>query len=224
MPTLVPFLEDLNSRFTRQFEQIIADAGYESEENYAYLKKMGQKAFIKPAHYEQAKTRKYKSQMGQRENMTYDEEIDTYTCANEKLLKPIETKIRKSKSGYEREVTIYEGEDCNDCPLRAKCTRAKLGNNKRLEVSKKMIKYRAESETTIKSEEGIILRKNRSIQVEGAFGVLKQDYGFRKFLSRGKLMILIELLLLCMGYNIQKLHNKIQGKRLGHQLHSEYVV
>ena len=27
---------------------------------------------------------------------------------------------------------------------------------------------------------------NRSIQVEGAFGVLKQDYGFGRFLTRGK--------------------------------------
>ncbi|HBI6984714.1 TPA: hypothetical protein K8N09_002740, partial [Clostridium perfringens] len=27
----------------------------------------------------------------------------------------------------------------------------------------------------------MLLRKNRSIQVEGAFGVIKQDYGFRRF-------------------------------------------
>jgi len=26
---------------------------------------------------------------------------------------------------------------------------------------------------------------NRSIQVEGVFGVLKEDYGFRRFLTRG---------------------------------------
>ena len=36
------------------------------------------------------------------------------------------------------------------------------------------------------TDKGILLRMNRSIQVEGAFGVLKQDYGFGRFLTRGK--------------------------------------
>ena len=88
-----------------------------------------------------------------------------------------------------------------------------------MEVSKKMLWLRTESLKNIQSEEGILLRKNRSIQVEGAFGVLKQDYGFRKFLTRGKIQVTVELLLLCFGYNVQKLHNKIQSHRCGQQLH-----
>ncbi len=48
---------------------------------------------------------------------------------------------------------------------------------------------------------------NRSIQAEGAFGVLKNDYGFQRFLLRGKTKVkLLEILLLCLGYNINKLH------------------
>ena len=31
---------------------------------------------------------------------------------------------------------------------------------------------------------GILLRMNRSIQAEGTFGIIKQDYGFRQFLLR----------------------------------------
>jgi len=38
---------------------------------------------------------------------------------------------------------------------------------------------------------------NRSIQVERTFGVLKQDYGFRRFLTRGKENVEVEMLLLC---------------------------
>ena len=60
---------------------------------------------------------------------------------------------------------------------------------------------------------------NRLIQVEGAFGVLKQDYGFTRFLTRGKMNVKIEFFLLCMGYNINKLHAKIQGDRLQKHLH-----
>jgi len=49
---------------------------------------------------------------------------------------------------------------------------------------------------------------NRSIQVEGVFGVLKQDYAFRRFLLRGKKNVLVEFTLLAFAYNIQKLFNK----------------
>ena len=55
---------------------------------------------------------------------------------------------------------------------------------------------------------------NRSIQVEGAFGVLKYDYDFQRFLLRGKTKVKLEILLLCLGYNINKLHAKIQDGRL----------
>lgn len=55
---------------------------------------------------------------------------------------------------------------------------------------------------------------NRRIQVEGAFGALKWDCGIRRFLTCGKINIKIEFLLLSLGYNINKLHTKIQRERL----------
>ena len=69
------------------------------------------------------------------------------------------------------------------------------------------------------SQKGIRYRINRSIQVEGAFGVLKNDYGFDRFLTCGKINVKIEFLLLSMGYNINKLHAKIQDGRLQSHLH-----
>lgn len=39
----------------------------------------------------------------------------------------------------------------------------------------------------ILTERGILLRVNRSIQVEGAFGVLKSDYKFSHFLTYMKI-------------------------------------
>ncbi len=62
----------------------------------------------------------------------------------------------------------------------------------------------------MRSEKGILYRMNRSIQVEGAVGVLKNDYEFQRFLLRGKTKVKLEILLLCMGYNLNKLHAKIQ--------------
>ena len=67
----------------------------------------------------------------------------------------------------------------------------------------------------ITSEEGILLRVNRSIQVEGAFGVLKQDFGFRRFLTRGKKNIETQFFLLAFAFNINKLYNKKKYGRIG---------
>jgi len=91
--------------------------------------------------------------------------------------------------------------------------------SKNLHVSKTFLRQRQEMQVRIQSEEGILLRANRSIQVEGAFGVLKEDMGFRRFLMRGKVKVQIEFVLLCMGYNLNKFHNKIQSGRCGTFLH-----
>ena len=64
------------------------------------------------------------------------------------------------------------------------------------------------------SEDGIRLRVNRSIQVEGAFGQIKEDYSYKRILRRGKEAVYKELLFLAFGFDIRKLHNRIQGGRL----------
>jgi hypothetical protein len=120
--------------------------------------------------------------------------------------------------------TVYACTECAGCPYKAQCIKGKSKTpleerSKNLYVSKTFLRQRQEMQARIQSEEGVLLRINRSIQVEGAFGVLKQDMGFRRFLLRGKGKVQTELLLLCMGYNLNKLHNKIQSGRCGTYLH-----
>ena len=55
-----------------------------------------------------------------------------------------------------------------------------------MHVYKLFIDKRNNSLTNIIIPKGILLRINRSIQVEGAFGVMKEYHGFRRFLTRGK--------------------------------------
>ena len=68
----------------------------------------------------------------------------------------------------------------------------------------------------INTKQEILLR---SIQVEGAFRVLKEDMGFRRFLTRGTTNVRTEIIILCLAYNIQKLHNKTIANRQGQFLH-----
>lgn len=151
-----------------------------------------------------------------RENIPYDAEKDEYTCPNGKKLKAVHTGKRKSASGFEFEITYYECNGCRDCPMKKKCTRAK--ENRQMSLSKTFLRQREESRQRITSPTGILLRINRSIQSEGAFGVIKEDYGFRRFLLRGNKKIRTEVLIVAIGFNINKLHNRIQANRTGIQL------
>jgi hypothetical protein len=91
---------------------------------------------------------------------------------------------------------------------------------KNLETSKLFNLLRKEDLERIISREGCELRMNRSIQAEGSFAEIKQDMGFRRFMSKGKQNILAESILLAMAHNINKLHNKIQSGRTGTHLFS----
>jgi len=216
--TMKPMLDKIlqyNSDVT--IKRFIADAGYESEENYSYLAEKGIDFYIKPKTYEQQKKHSFKEDIGKRENMIYNAETDEYTCHNRKQLKAVGTFNKESTTGYVSEVTVYECEGCNACPYKDKCTKAE--GNKRMEVSKVLVEHRQKSYENITSETGILLRVNRSIQSEGAFGVLKEDRQFSRFLTRGKPNVLTEILLLCFGYNVNKLHAKIQSERCGKDLH-----
>lgn len=224
--TLIPFLDSIKGHLNYTYKNIVADSGYESEENYIYLEENNQLAFIKPSNYEISKTRKYKTDISRKENMSYDKENDFYICSNGKKLVVKGTKISKSKTGYRSEKTCYTCEDCSRCTLKSKCIK---GNNsktlleertKHLEISKKFQQKRDEDLARILSDEGTELRMNRSIQAEGAFGEIKQDMGFRRFLCRGKKNILAECILLGLAHNVNKLHNKIQSERCSSYLYS----
>ena len=108
---------------------------------------------------------------------------------NQKKLRKTKVTYRTSATGHRSEITVYECEDCSDCPFKERCTRAK--GNRRLMVPKRFIEQRQKSLENISTDKGIRLRVNRSIQVEGAFGVLKTDYGFTRFLTRGKTSVTV---------------------------------
>ena len=217
--TFIPMLDKISGSYNRRHKNVSADAGYESEENYTYLKKHGHTSYIKPQNYEQRKKRAYALQIGRKENMTHDEAADIYTCTSGKRLNHIYDTKRKSQSGYVSTVAIYQCEDCSGCERRALCTQAQVGKNKQLQVSRLFEQYRQESLANIITEFGTQLRVNRSIQAEGAFGVLKEDYEFRRFLMRGKKNVTVEIYLLCLAYNLNKLHKNIQNGRLKFRLH-----
>ena len=159
--TLKPFLRRLEGFHRARYEDVVADAGYESLENDLYLDATGQACFIKPTNYDQKKSKKFQKQTGRIENMTYGPEQPKQLCLHK---------------------TFWE--------------------------------KRAETTQRITFQRGIHLRLCRSIQVEGAFALLKNDFGFRRFLTRGRANIRSELFLLAIAFDLKKLWIKREHGRL----------
>lgn len=212
--TFIPFLKRIRAHTNRKFEQIIADAGYESSENYLYLQENGQKCFIKPQNYEISKTRKYKTNPYAVENMEYDAKRDAYICPDGRRLKFKRESIKTTANGYSIATRYYSNDTCGRCPHKEKCHRSK-NRYRTIQVNQVLSEHRPKALEALTSEEGALLRMNRSIQVEGVFGVLKEDYGFRRFLTRGKKNIETQFFLLAFALNIEKLCNRTKKGRIG---------
>ena len=219
--TLIPFVAKIR-RNGWEFERVVVDAGYESEENYCYFEQpwIHSRLLVKPTNHEQKKSRKYKADISRRENMSYDANLDAYTCANGKQLTVSGVRHTRSSSGFPIETTVYTCAECKGCPLKDKCIKGKSKipmdeRSKNIYVSKRFQEQRAKMETQVDTKMGKLLRVNRSIQAEGTFAMTKEDMKFRRLLLRGTAKVAAEWTLMSMAYNILKLFHKARTGRLG---------
>lgn len=197
-------LEKFRKHMGEYPETLIADAGYGSEENYAYLEERKIAAYVKyqSFHYEQKRNHKRKSPY-RVENMAYDAETDQYTCPQGKKLNYIYSKEVRSENGYLSERRVYECEDCSACPVKAACTRSK--NNRCVYRGEKLIRLRQGAHERLMSPRGVKHRRKRGIEVEAVYGQIKQNMGFRRFMLRGLDKVSTEWGILCMAHNLSKM-------------------
>ena len=64
--------------------------------------------------------------------------------------------------------------------------------------------YKEYARDNLLSPKGIEIRINRSIQVEGTFGQLKQNMHYTRIRRRGIKKVSCEIMLMCLGRNIRK--------------------
>ena len=84
-----------------------------------------------------------------------------------------------------------------------KCKRTP--KNRTVRINEELTRMHRE---VLESIRGALLRVNRSIQAEGAFGIMKQDRRCRRIVRRGRNSVRVEILLVCIGYNLYKHYNK----------------
>lgn len=187
-------------------KSIVADAGYGSEENYAWLESEKVDAYVKHNEFfRECKNKKWKEDEMRPANWPYNEKTDTYTCPEGRLLMFVSERKSVSDLGYESLGRLYQSKDCSGCVKRKQCTKSKdPGFRKRIEINPTKRAYKERASELLHTEEGSRLRKKRSIDVETVFGDIKQNHGFTRFLLRGLEKVTMEFRLVAMGHNIRK--------------------
>ncbi len=188
-------------------QNISADAGYGSEENYVYLEehKLGNYVKYNTFHREQQKHRDPKlirKAIFRSENLPYDQAKDEFICPANQRLTYRYTGHEKSENGYRIEVRHYEASSCNTCPLKSECTQAK--DNRHMRVSFRLQRFREQAKTNLLSEQGKVLRVQRNVEVETFFGQVKHNMHFRRFSLRGLEKVKTEWGLICIAHNLRK--------------------
>jgi transposase len=196
-------LEQLHSRIGKLPQNIIGDAAYGSEENYAYLTDQSSIAYLKYTGYYNEQTRQYKENRFLRENFPYDPPTDSFTCPNGKQLiqKSKTTEIRSS--GYERTTLLYESTDCRGCSLAKSCKKPDQ-DRRQFSFSPAWDKYKKQARERLSTETGCELRKQRSVDVESSFGDIKYNQGYNRFRLRGLKKVNIEWGLIAISHNLRK--------------------
>jgi hypothetical protein len=110
---------------------------------------------------------------------------------------------RITENGYEQNHSIYQAQNCNGCPLRGLCHNG--SGARKIQINHRLQQLKAKAREKLTSEEGIKHRKRRPADVEAVFGNIKGNYGFKRFMLRGKSKVEIEAGLLAIAHNIRKM-------------------
>jgi hypothetical protein len=135
----------------------------------------------------------------------YNENEDKYTCPNNKKLHLIRKGEKKNGKLCDR----YRCNDCDECPIKDKCTTSKVGRMVYRSVSQSWIDQYKE---WVQKPENLEKLKKRQTIVEHPFGTIKMIMGKYCFLLRKIPKVQIEVDIYSTVYNLKRLTNieKIQ--------------
>lgn len=181
-------------------ENLTADAGYGSEENYQSLEERDIKAFVKYNYFDKEQNEKNRNPFVA-DNLYYDAGSDTCICPIGQPMRYIGDSKRRTVTGFLQIHRKYQAQNCEGCPMRGPCFKAQ--GNRIIQRSPNLVRYKQKVRELLTSDEGIEKRKQRW-QVEAVFGNLKQNKGFRRFNLRGLEKVNIEVGLLAIAHNLMR--------------------
>jgi len=210
--TLKHHLESFEQLHNKQCQTVVADAGYGSEENYEFLEQNGIEAFVKYNYFHVEQKRKIKNNIFLLQNLYYNKEQDYFVCPMGQHLTKKGVGTRISDNGYKSNVSYYQATNCNGCPLRGQCHKAK--GNRTLEVNFRLKELKQKAKELLMSEIGLYYRSRRPVEPEAVFGQLKFNNKFNRFMLRGLSQVNIEFGLMAIGHNLRKMAAKVASSSL----------
>lgn len=146
--TLEPHLKGFANAYKKQSNQVIADASYESQENYQLLEKKQVNFFIPYNMYRIEQTRKHKKNLFHAQNLFYNAEQDFLVCPMGQKTTKIYIKKSKTTTGFLQHHSI----NCEGCPIRGQCFKAQ--GNRTIEINHNLQKLKIKARENLESESG----------------------------------------------------------------------
>ena len=211
MDCFQPMMEGFARRYGHYPRYPLADAGYGSFNNYLFCQEHGIEKYMKFTMYEkESKDKKYRNDPYRAVNFEIDQ--DGYMlCPNGKRFNYLRTEPVKGNQ-FGRTEEYYQCESCDGCTHRVCCH--KSSQNRIIRLNEELTRFHDEVLENLNSVHGALLRMNRSIQSEGAFGGIKWNRGYKRLRRRGIESVLLEIGLISCGFNLHKYHLKKQTTQL----------
>lgn len=201
--TFIPYVTSFRERYGRQSDEICADSGYGSEQNYAFMDGAGITPYVKYNLFHAEDKRSRRNNPFLVGNLYYNAIDNYYVCPMGQRMDHIGDFKTKSDLGYVSVVSRYRAQNCKGCPLRGMCYKG-ASDRRIIEVNHQNNAYRAEAKRLLTSERGLYHRSNRPIEPEAVFGNIKFNHGFKRFRLKSNTKVNIEFGLVAVAHNIRK--------------------
>ena len=198
---LQDIIERLHPRLQKEgliFRNCVADTGYSSGENYAYLEKKGLLSYIPP----------HGTYKGGPDGFTYQEENDSWLCSQGKSIPFVKVFYEKKNQTKKKEYRASK-HICKDCPIRSECL--KSSQEKRFTITYYKDEYNR-GIARVNSKRGRYMKSKRQSTVEPVFGSLTQFFGMRKVNTKGIKQANKVMLMSATAYNLKKYLKYTQKK------------
>jgi transposase len=199
--SLPAITEQLKIRLNKNgllWRNLLADTGYSSGENYAFLEDQGIESYIPP----------HGTYKGGPEGFAYHSDGDYWLCSQgEKVT------FRKNfteKSGNRKKLYLTKPSQCKGCPIKSACVGK--APEKRITITAYNEEYQR-AIARVNSKRGRALKVKRSSTVEPVFGTLTEFMALRKVNTRGISNANKGMLMAAMAYNLKK-YLKFTQKRV----------
>ncbi len=211
MDCFQPLMEKFNNTYHRYPLYPVADAGYGSFNNYLYCEEHGMQKYMKFTMFKkETEDKEYHNNPFRAVNFPINENGNP-VCPNGKEFHYLYSRpVRGNKFGRTEE--MYQCEDCTNCELKSSC--CKCEGNRVVRINEELTQFHKEVLNNLNSVHGALLRMNRSIQAEGAFGTIKWNRAYKRARRRGLKGVILEISMISCGFNLHKYHLKKQVKQL----------